>query len=353
MLKRFWLPYVILPAALIATVLIPSCFLRIPIAAGQDPPTLPVVPKPLAWPKVIPWLEINNGQEWEFQAFWKGIRYWRQITDEVWITTHPHPEHVRRVYTSPYVRMCKMKVRPGLKGSPIFGSYALRKQAFLEGELMPEDMAACHLDELEKWQDFAASVRLAAELNPTSPDMLLEFEGALGSYIRDLCQVDVSRLQELVKVMPAELTYWCYPMISGAGPAVRYRQADAWEPIARGLRGHVGYFDNGTIAFGPHTLDDDWRFILFDGWFDAYEAEYSAPGQPRGVMIYTYNNERFWPYDRVPEAVQRIEVNDLAIVYPHADSTVDGIFRPNWSEGSKHIVAALLEAGYPRRRETD
>ncbi len=258
-----------------------------PSAAQSRVPAIGGTTTQAAFPKLIPWMELASGRE-AFDQTAQGLLVWRLITDTAIVSIGP--EEIR-----PLARLRErypdLHIIPGLKTSGILGQHG-------------------GFDALEGWTRIARLVQSLAEVTGEQT-VILEHESAIKAYIDGQYAMDWDRLRAGLRLLPRACQIWWYPSAGGAGETLE-RYIRLCEAVVAELP-EVRFIDHASL----HAP----QFAGQPGTVNVASRLAAAARRPPVRMIYCCG-PKYWPYDRVPEALRQVQESE-AVLYPGAARWVE------------------------------
>ncbi len=258
-----------------------------PASAGSPPADQPkTATKPASTQhepaRFLPWLELSPGPG-PLNAAANGLIVWERVTDTVIISIEPGNEntiaHLQRRYP-------RVKIIPGLKTSPIFGTSGF--------------------DSVDSWRLVARRVQELAQLTGSNT-VLFEHESAVRSYMVGDCPLNMDDLRKGLRQLRREYLYLWYPGIGESGDRLE-RLVTLCGVISAECE-KVRFVDS-AVLHAP-------RFAGGRGAQQLHDLLKGVSTQPPVPLIYCMNDKDYWPLERLTDALRLVDT-DLAIIYPGA-----------------------------------
>lgn len=254
--------------------------------AGEREDELEIwAPKPR--PQIVPWLELNENRAASAREAVDGLREWSKITNTATITTVPG---LALLYDLLREEVPGMRIIPGLKTND----------------------ALTNFDTVAGWERIAAELRDMAE-RTGSKVVVLENESAVEAYRLGQEDVRSDHFRLGLQQLPANLTIWWYPAMTGATVGEQERMEWICRLLAS-VSPNVIFLDHQSCG-GPRGLTYSWSIKGREKLDDIVRA---VPGTSIIPMLYFYGpGSRYWQDDQVEEALVAA-ASDRVIIYPGA-----------------------------------
>jgi hypothetical protein len=240
---------------------------------------LPLDPKKL----LIPWLELNSRTPALVDRAVEGLQLWQQITKTALVSTTPgHAD----LYSLLLKEVPGMRIIPGLKTALI----------------LPV------LDDIDGWRKTAAEIEVIRKITHCN-HFLLEMETAIHSYRLGEYEVDWTRFQECLAVLP-RANYWWYPGILGRTATVQDRYHNLCMQV-----------NNISPRFVDRSLS--WPEYMLDPWMvKAGEDLNALTIRPIPIFYFLGPDSLSWKESALPIAL-RWAGKDTVILYPGSKRWVE------------------------------
>ncbi|UCE58883.1 MAG: hypothetical protein JSU63_15755 [Phycisphaerales bacterium] len=250
-------------------------------------------------PAVV-WIEVDASSASALDTCEAGLREWGKLTNTAMISVGAGKSAFYRRLRE---RMPHLTIIPSLKTSGLFGH--------------------CGFDSLPKWGLMAKYVRAAREATG-SKQVGFENEMALKKYYAGECKLDLARLEQGLRLLPADVEYLWYPSAAGEGAKLQ-RHAQLDRVVEKVL--NVRFIDHVTLNAPQHLASYATR--------RAADELKKVAKNPTVPLIYCCG-DRWWPYERVPEALglakEKWGQDSWSLIFPG---------QGRWLQSARSIAKAL------------
>lgn len=254
-------------------------------------------------PLVIPWVELNTSNPSTVDTVVEGLLAWQKITDTAIVSTVPGKESLYRVLRR---RVPEMRIIPGIKTTSLLSRF----------------------DSVRGWEKISRSVRDALKY-ASENEIVLENETAFLRVRRGEETVNLRRLRQGLKTLPAGIKVIWYPGIAGVNEAMLKRYEDVCKVVADVL--DVRFVD---FSFDGHKARaNPWRKKAQE-LLNALSEHATIP------ILYCYGIDRWWRDEQLLDVLRSV-TKDEVILYP-------GIKR--WSQAARSISGHLSQLDSPKRK---